>query len=130
VLFRSGSLLRRRVSNRQAAKRFLDDVFRRDTPSAGPNLQRNGVPFNQRGDLCGGQRHRKRPIAVVDLKEEPREPAFFAPFSGKMRKKLTFRPMERRHMGDPDNKLSAPPAYATSETQHNSQFYDTTSDEF
>jgi hypothetical protein len=59
-------MLRRRLRDRQAAERFLHYVFGPRAPATDPDLQRNGVPFDECGDLMGGQRHQKGPVTVFD----------------------------------------------------------------
>ena len=66
----SNDLLRRSVQDRQSAEHLLDDVFRARASPANPDLQRNRVPFDQRGNLVGGKRHRGLKCGVAIHKQD------------------------------------------------------------
>jgi hypothetical protein len=72
------NMLRRRVRDRQAAKGLLHDVFGPLAPATDPDLQRNGVPFDECSDLLCGQRHQIGPVTVFDQEQRQRRRLFFA----------------------------------------------------
>ena len=83
--------LGRRVQNGQPAKGLLHHIFGPLAPPPEPNRQWNGVPFDQRDDLFGGQRHATGLVGSGRLSNKTAPPPFFCTIFEKKREKRSKR---------------------------------------